>query len=457
MKRQVIFMAALAMTASPASAQDAGKTTAAPSEPTTSAAVISRIDELIERSYPALAVVYEDLHAHPEVAFMETRSAAILASQMRKLGYKVTEHVGKTGVVALLSNGPGATVLVRTDLDGLPMEEKTNLPYASRYTQQIDGRPQLTAHSCGHDIHMSWWLGAAEALAKLKDNWSGTVMFVAQPAEETTSGARAMLDDGLFKRFPKPDYGFAAHVIPAPNGVVLLKPGAVTSSSDKITITFNGKGAHGSSPDSSIDPIVMGGHFVSDVQTVISREKEAGTFGVITIGSFQAGTVGNIIPDKATLRLTLRSQSPAVRQNLIDGVSRTAKAVSDMARAEAPTIEHEPGGTMVNNDPALVRRMEPVLKTAIGTRLAVLPPMAPAFSASEDFSEFVEAGVPSVYYWIGGYDPALLADLKAQGKSPPINHSPYFAPVAGPAIRTGIKTLVLSVLEVAPAANSARQ
>ncbi len=408
-----------------------------------------QIDAVLDAAYPSLEKVYRDIHAHPELAFAESRTAAILAARMRKLGLEVTEGVGKTGVVAILANGAGPTVLIRTDMDGLPMEEKTGLAYASKYTQVVGGQPQPTAHSCGHDIHMTWWLAAAEALSAMKDRWSGTVLFIAQPAEETTGGARAMLSDHLFERFPKPQFGFAAHVTPAPEGMVIVKAGANTSTSDTVRITFNGKGAHGSSPNQGIDPIVMGSHFVSDVQTVISREKEPGTFGVITVGSFQAGTVPNIIPDKATLQLTLRSQSETVRSQLVNGVGRTARAVSDMAGAPAPTIEHTPGGKMVINDATLVKRLAPSLKSAFGVGLFEMPASSPAFPASEDYSEFIEAGVASIYYWIGGYDPLVIADLKGKGQSVPVNHSPFFAPRPEIAIRNGAKALVLSVLTVA--------
>ena len=233
-----------------------------------------QIDAVLDKQYPAqLDALYKDIHAHAEIAFQETRTASLLAGEMRKLGFEVTEHVGKTGIVAIYKNGAGPTVMVRTELDALPMEEKTGLPYASRVQQPLEGKPTFTDHSCGHDSHMTWWLGTAEALLAMKDQWHGTLEFVGQPAEETASGAQAMLEDGLFKRFPKPDVGFAAHVGPAAYGTVSIKQGVVTSASDAIVLTFNGRGAHGSMPNRSIDPVVMGAHFVTDVQTLISREK----------------------------------------------------------------------------------------------------------------------------------------------------------------------------------------
>ena len=403
----------------------------------------------MDRAEPRLIALYKDLHAHPEVGFQETRTAARLAAEMRKLGFTVTEGVGKTGLVAIMSNGPGPVVLVRTELDGLPMEEKTGLPYASKARQTVDGKLTPVAHACGHDIHMAWWLGAAEALANMKDRWQGTLMFIAQPSEETVSGARAMLADGLFTRWRKPDFGFAAHVTPLPAGQIIVKDGAASSASDRIDIGFIGRGAHGSMPHNSIDPIVMAAHFVSDVQTVISREKDPGAFGVVTVGSFQAGTVDNIIPDRADFKLTLRSHDPAVRKLLLDGVERTARASAAMAGAPTPEIAHPSGTNAVRNDAALTARIGPILQAAFGADVTLAPASSPATTASEDFSEFIDAGVPSVFLAVGGLDPAMIAQSTAEGKAIPVNHSPYFAPVPEPTIKRGAEALVLSVLAVA--------
>jgi len=413
------------------------------------AAARARIDAGLDKDYPQLEALYKDIHQHPELGFQENRTAALLAARMRKLGFTVTEHVGKTGIVAIYKNGPGKTILVRTELDALPVEEKTGLPYASHAQQTLDGRLTYVDHACGHDIHMAWWVGTAEALLAMKDRWHGTLMFIGQPSEETVGGAKAMLADGLFKRWPKPDVGFAAHIGPDAAGTVTVKEGALSSASDEIDITFHGRGAHGSMPDKSIDPIVMGAHFVSDVQTVISREKAPGTFGVVTVGAFQSGTVDNIIPDHADLKLTLRSHDDATRRQLIDGVTRTANAVAAMAGAPAPTIEHPAGASAVHNDIGLADRSAGVLQAAFGKDVHFVPAYMPAGSASEDFSEFVAAGVPSVFFGIGGDDPAMLAKYKAEGKPVPVNHSPYFAPVPEPSIKRGVETLTLAVLMVA--------
>ncbi|MDH7974503.1 amidohydrolase [Sphingomonas sp. AR_OL41] len=419
---------------------------AAPATPAAAA-----IEASIRHDWPALDALYKDLHANPELGFQERRTAALLAAKMRALGFTVTEGVGGTGIVALYRNGTGPVVMVRTELDALPMQEKTGLPYASQVQATgADGSKSFVAHSCGHDNHMAWWLGTAEALLALKDRWHGTLMFIGQPSEETVQGAKAMIADGLFTRFPKPDYAFAAHIGSAPAGTVSVKDGVVSSNSDAAEVIFHGRGAHGSMPSASIDPIVMGAHFVSDVQSVISRQKEAGTFGVVTVGSFQSGTVGNIIPDTATLKLSLRSFAPDVRALLRDGVTRTANAVAAMAAAPAPEIKWRTGTSAVVNDHALVDKVGAALRAGDTTdSIELVPATVPGWSASEDFSAFVEAGVPGVYFSIGGYDPAVIKAYEAKGEPVPTNHSPYFAPDHDKAIPTGIRTLTLAVLAVA--------
>lgn len=415
------------------------------------AATRTRIDALLDKNYPALDALYKDIHQHPELAFQETRTAALLAQRMRKLGFTVTEHVGKTGIVAIYKNGDGPTVMVRTELDALPMEEKTGLPYASHAQQTVDGRVTAVDHACGHDAHMAWWVGTAEALLAMKDQWHGTLMFVGQPAEEIISGAKAMLADGLFTRFPKPDYGFGAHVGPGLAGEVTVKQGVVSSASDTVYVTFHGVGAHGSAPDKSIDPIMEGVHFANDVQTVISRQKDPQAFGVITIGSFIGGTVANIIPDHADLQLTLRSFDPAVRTLLNEGVKTTADAVAMIAKAPPPDVRHMFGAASVFNDDALSARAAGILRTALGDRrVQLVPATKPGGGASEDYSEYVAQGVTkSVFFGIGGQDAKVIAEAKASGKQLPANHSPYFAPSPEPSIRTGVETLTLAVLMVA--------
>ena len=417
---------------------------AAPAAPSTATA----IDQVIARQGPALEALYRDIHQHPELAFQETRTAAVLAARMRALGFTVTEHVGKTGVVAILRNGAGPTVMVRTELDALPLTEKTGLAYASHAEQAVNGKPTPVDHACGHDIHMAWWLGTAEALLATRNRWHGTLMFIAQPAEEIISGAKAMLDDGLFTRFPMPDYGLAAHVGPEPTGTVTVKQGVMSSASDTVAITFHGVGAHGSMPDKAIDPIVEGAQFVTDVQTVISRRKDPKQFGVVTVGSFNAGTVANIIPDHADLQLTLRSFDPQVRALLNEGVATTAKAVAEMAHAPAPDVRHLFGAASVVNDPALAERLAQRLGDAYpDLHVELVPASQPGGSASEDYSAFVEAGLTrSVYFAIGGTSPEMFARYKAESRPVPVNHSPMFAPAPTASIATGTRVLALGVM-----------
>lgn len=418
-------------------------------EPFDIAVAKKHVDSELDRSYPHLDSLYKDLHAHPETAMREHRTASVLSAEMRKLGFTVTEHVGNTGIVAIYRNGAGPVVLVRTELDGLPMEEKTGLPYASRVRDTVDGKSTFVAHMCGHDSHMAWWVGTAAALVAMKDQWHGTLMFVGQPAEEAIGGAHVMLEDGLFERFPKPDFAFAAHVTVSPVGTVTLKDGVVSSAVDSVEIVFNGRGAGGSNPHMSIDPIVMGSHFVTDVQTLISREKDPQQFGVVTIGSFQAGTVNNIIPDSATLELTLRSYQPEVRQLLRKGVERVAKAEAAMANAPAPNIRDVDNTGPMVNDSVLTARAAAVMKVALGENAVIFEPAyMPGSTASDDFSDFTARGVPSVFFDVGGEDPKLLADYQARGEPVPENHSPYFRIVPEPAIRTGVTVLTLAVLMV---------
>jgi amidohydrolase len=397
----------------------------------------NQVGARVDAIYPWLDGVYKDLHTHPEIAFQEVRTAGKLALEMRKLGFEVTEKVGKTGIVAVLRNGAGPTVLVRTELDGLPMEEKTGLPYASR---------NGATHSCGHDIHMAAWLGAARTLTELKSQWKGSLVFIGQPAEETVSGARAMLDDGLFTRFPKPDYAFALHSWPLAYGTVGFNNGPVSSNSDAIEIVFKGRGGHGSAPDKALDPIAIAARFVTDVQTVISREKDPKEFGVVTIGAIHGGTVGNIIPDTVQVRGTIRSYSPEVRDKLLDGVRRVANASAAMAGAPAPDVQLIAGGAAIVNNEALVRSTEAVFKDAFGAANAQ---RMPAMTASEDFSLYANQGVPAMFFFTGVYEPKAIQEAQRPGGTPvPFNHSPFYAPVPEPSIKTAAQAMSLAVLNV---------
>jgi amidohydrolase len=403
----------------------------------------STIEASVEADYPKLDALYKDIHAHPEVAFQEVRTAAKLAAEMRALGFEVTEKVGKTGLVAIYRNGEGPTIMVRTELDALPMEEKTGLSYASRDKTNWNGQETFVDHSCGHDIHMASWVGTAKTLVSLKDRWRGSLMFIAQPAEEIVSGARAMLDDGLFTRFHKPDFGFALHDGPFAYGTLNYRTGVGSSNSDSLDVTFHGRGGHGASPQRTIDPVMIAARFIVDVQSVISREKDPTEFGVFSVGAIHGGTAHNIIPDQVMLRGTIRTFKPEVRAKLLAGIERTAKAAAAMSGAPEPDVKFTEGTKAVMNDEAVVETAANVLKAAFGDKIATAPPV----TASEDFSEFINAGVPSMFFNIGVYEPERVAAANA-GTGPPLasNHSPQFAPVPKPTIETGVLAMTLAVL-----------
>ena len=401
------------------------------------------IETSIASDYPKLDALYKELHAHPELAFQEVKTAARLAAEMRALGFDVTENVGKTGLVAIYRNGDGPTIMVRTELDGLPMEEKTGLDYASRDKTNWMGREVFVAHSCGHDIHMASWVGTAKTLLGLKDQWSGTLMFIAQPAEEIVAGAKAMLADGLFTRFAKPDIALALHDGPGPHGMVFYRTGVGSSAADGLEVTFHGRGGHGSAPHTTIDPVGIAARFIVEVQSVISREKDPAEFGVVSIGAIHGGTAANIIPDSVQLFGTIRSFKPEVRAKLHAGIERTAKAAAAMSDAPAPDIKIVEGTKPVMNDPDVVTAVANVLRVALGDKFRISPPV----TASEDFSEFAGSGVPSMMFNIGVYDEErFIAAHNGTGPPIPSNHSPLFAPVPKPTIETGITAMTLAVL-----------
>ena len=402
----------------------------------------STIEASLESDYPKLDALYKDIHAHPELAFQEVKTAEKLTAEMRAIGFEVTEHVGRTGLVAIYKNGDGPTIMVRTELDALPMEEKTGLPYASHDKTTWQGKETFVDHSCGHDIHMASWVGTASTLVAMKDKWRGTLMFIAQPAEEVGAGAMAMLQDGLFTRFPKPDVGFALHDGAFGYGTLAYRVGIGSSMSASLAIRFKGKGGHGATPQATIDPVMMAARFVVDVQSVISREKDPTEFGVVSIGAIHAGTAENIIPDEAVLLGTIRTFKPEVRAKIMAGIERTAKAVAQMADAPAPDIRLTEGAKAVINDAAVVEPAVKVLKQAFGDKIRATPPGTP----SEDYSEYIDSGVPSMFFNIGVYEPERVAAARDGGPPLPGNHSPLFAPVPKPTIETGVTAMTLAVL-----------
>ena len=395
-----------------------------------------------EAIYTDARALYLDIHQNPELSSHEIQTAAKLAGRLRDLGFTVTEHVGGTGVVAILKNGAGPTVMLRTELDGLPVEEKTGLAYASKVRSKDDaGRDVSVMHACGHDVHMASLFGTAAVMARSKDTWHGTLILIGQPAEETITGAKRMIEDGLMTRFPKPDVALALHVgNELPAGKVGLGPGYRFSNADSLRITIYGKGGHGSMPNSTIDPIVIAARTVVALQTIVAREVKPGEVAVVTIGYIQAGTKNNIIPDQAELGLTVRSYKPEVRKQVLAAIERITKAEATAAGApREPKIEHYEATDAVYNDPALSQRLEGVLESTLGKDNVVVedPGMA-----SEDFSFLTAQGVPSFYFSLGGANPAKYAEAKAAGTNLPSNHSSLFAPDVDPTLHTGIESEV---------------
>src|SRR5258708_2387915 len=399
-----------------------------------SAAVPKEVQDV----YPEANGLYVDLHQHPELSSHETQTAAKLASGLRGLGYEVTEHVGGTGIVAILKNGPGPTVMLRTELDALPVEEKTGLAYASRVRTKDDaGQDVPVMHACGHDLHMASILGTGAIMAQSKNTWHGTLMLIGQPAEETIGGADAMIKDGLLKRFPRPEVAVAMHVgnlLPARK--VRVTPGIYDTNSDSLRITIYGKGGHGSAPHTAVDPIVIAARTILALQTIPSREVKPGELTVVTVGYIRSGTKNNIIPDQAELGLTGRTDKQDSRKQVLAAIDRITKAEAQAAGAPRdPLIEHYEFTDAVYNDPALAQRLNSALESTLGKDNVV---MQEPQTASEDFSYFVKEGIPGFYFSLGGADPEKLAQAKAAGTTLPSNHSPLFAPDVEPAMETGI-------------------
>jgi amidohydrolase len=409
-----------------------------------------------------LADVYRDLHAHPELAFQEKRTAGIVAGRLRELGYETTEGVGRTGVVGVLRNGSGPVVLLRADMDALPVAEQTGLAYAST-ARDADGAPLM--HACGHDMHVTCLLGAASSLAADRSSWQGTLLLVFQPAEEVGGGARAMVDDGLYDRFGTPSVVLGQHVAPLPAGLLALQPGAAFAAADSLRVVLHGRGAHGSRPEASVDPIVMAAATVLRLQGIVSREVAATETAVVTIGALRAGARENIIPDSAELLLSVRSFDPAVRARVLAAITRIVRA--EAAASGAP---QDPEITVLESFPAVVN--DPVACTRTrdgfaGDGFLVVEP-GPV-TGSEDVGLLAAAaGAPCVYWLLGGADPALFAQatdipsIAAIVRSLPSNHSPLFAPVVEPTLQTGVRALssaartwLISGLRVLPSSTSA--
>ncbi|RZA20070.1 MAG: amidohydrolase [Lysobacteraceae bacterium] len=401
------------------------------------------LDAAFDAIAPELLDIYRDLHRHPELSMQEHRTAGIAADYIEKRGYAVTRGIGATGVVGVLRNGDGPTVMLRADMDALPMAEETGLPYASTITAiDADGRNVGVAHSCGHDLHVAWLLGAARLLADARHAWQGTVLVVFQPGEETAQGADAMVADWDAAGLPHPDVVLGQHVMVGAAGTVSYRPGVILSAADSLQVKLFGRGSHGSQPQTSIDPVVMAAATVMRLQTIVSREIAPLDGAVLTIGSLQAGTKENIIPDDATLKLNLRTYDEGVRAHMLRAVRRICCAESDASDAPRP-----PEFTMLSsypltdNDHEATRRVAEAFRAQFGDAALACAPKA----ASEDFSVFGRSwNVPYVFWFVGGTDPGLHAKAKAEGtlNKLPSNHSPRFAPVLEPTFRVGLRAML---------------
>ncbi|GAB3598095.1 amidohydrolase [Microbacterium tumbae] len=397
-----------------------------------------------------LEALYTDLHRHPELSFQETRTAGIAAGHLRDLGLTVEEGVGITGVVGLLANGAGPVVWLRADMDALPVREETGLPYASTvHGIDPEGHDVPVMHACGHDMHVTAMIGAVERLIATREEWSGTVVVIIQPAEEFGAGARAMLDAGILDRFPKPDIVLGQHVTPFPTGIIGVRSGTQMSASDGLTVTLHGRGGHGSRPHTTIDPVVMAAATVMRLQTIASREIDPKEVAVVTVGAIHAGLKNNIIPIEARLELSLRYPTDAMREKVLASVERIVRA-----EAAASGAEREPEITTLHTLPATINdaeataRVETALRAKLGEDAVIDPGL---FTGSEDVSWFArDAGVPLVFWFWGGLDAATYADAVARGavdSDIPTNHSPFFAPVIHPTIDIGVTAMETAARE----------
>ncbi len=419
------------------------------------------IDSLLDRDMAQLVTTYKMLHAAPELSHHEEKTAAFLATQLRGLGYTVTERVGKYaqpewtsyGVVAVMKNGEGPTVLVRTELDALPVEEKTGLPYASVVKSKDDaGKEVSVMHACGHDIHITSFLGTAKMLAALKDQWHGTLVMIGQPAEETVNGARAMLADGLYTRFPKPDFALALHdSADVEAGKITYFPGYAMASATSVDLVIRGLGGHGARPEATKDPVVLASQIILALQTIVSREKSALDPAVITVGSIHGGTKRNIIPDEVTLQITIRTYKEEVRQQILASIERIAKGLAIAAgvpedRAPVLKVIESENSPATYNDPELSERIAGAIARTLGKDNVVkaLPLMV-----SEDFGYFsLDHKIPAFMFWLGAVEPSRVEAARKSGKPLASLHSSLFEPLPEPTLRNGIKAMTSAVLEL---------
>ncbi|RMF39264.1 MAG: amidohydrolase [Planctomycetota bacterium] len=408
-----------------------------------------RIEQWVDQVLPQVLQDYVHLHQNPEVSFREEQTSQFVAQQWRAAGFEVTQGIGGFGVVAVLENGAGPTLMLRTDLDALPVTEATGLPYASTRTVETEsGTRSGVMHACGHDLHMANLIGVARILSQHRDAWQGRLMLIGQPAEERGAGAAAMLRDGLFSRWGKPDFAVALHCESAtPVGKVAVSPGYSLANVDSVDITVKGIGGHGSAPETTVDPIVQAAQLVLDLQTIVSREIKPQEPAVVTVGSIHGGTKHNIIGDQCHLQLTVRSYSDQVRQHLLAAIKRKALAVAQSYRAPEPEIRVSEGTPALRNDDALTARLVTRFRQTLGEDNVL--PMAPVMGG-EDFSRYGLAGVPIVMYRLGVISQERLQRYAELGQSPPSLHSAEFYPDAEPALQTAMVSMVAAALELLP-------
>ena len=395
---------------------------------------------------PDLEALYKDIHSHPELSMQETRTAGVAAERLRAAGFEVVTGVGKTGVVGLLRNGEHPTVMMRADMDALPVEEATGLPYASKVkAKDREGNTVPVMHACGHDMHVAWLVGATSLLSRSRDSWKGTVMAIFQPGEETAEGAQAMIDDRLFERFAKPDVVIGQHVMVGPAGHVGGRSGVVTSAAGSLQIRLFGRGAHGSMPQASVDPVVMAASTVMRLQTIVSREIAATDSAVVTVGSLQAGTKENVIPDEAVIKLNVRTFDEGVRKRVLAAIERIVNAEAVASGApRPPEITPLDRYELTTNDLVASERVARAFRGHFSSeRVKHTGPT----SASEDFGSFgSQWRVPSVFWFVGGTDPQVYAKAREAGQIQgiPTNHNPRFAPVLHPTLETGVEAMVVA-------------
>jgi amidohydrolase len=406
--------------------------------------ILTGLDGLL----PDLEAIYKEVHSHPELSMQEERTAELAAAHLRANGYEVTTGIGKTGVVGVLKNGEGPTIMLRADMDALPVREATGLPYASDVTAtDSEGKTVSVMHACGHDMHVSWLVGAVALFAQHRDSWRGTLIALFQPAEETGEGARAMINGGLFNRVPKPDAILGQHVMVGSSGVISYRSGVVTSAGDSFQIRLFGRGAHGSMPQASIDPVVMAASTVLRLQTIVSREVAPTDAAVLTVGSLQAGTKENVIPDEAIIKLNVRTFDANVRARVLAAIERIVNAEAEASGApRKPEITPLDRYAFVKNDPEATKRVADAFRSYFpAERVQETQPT----TASEDFGSFGTGWhVPSVFWFVGGNDPTMYAEAKESGKVAdiPTNHNPRFAPVIHPTLEAGVEALVVASL-----------